>query len=102
MAAMGALNDRQRRGHQDIKGEEGLPMKIEARVTDSDRDKHAVADAEVKYLRCEEDGNVTFTVRSDAITLTRGIVYNLFISVSPEEIDKIYRFSMTSPHTQKK
>lgn len=71
-------------------------MKISARSFERQID-HEVADANAANFKLDSDGNVICTVKGDAIDLTHGTKYTFFVSISPQELDALYRFSMTTP-----
>jgi hypothetical protein len=78
-------------------------MKImaRARIRDTDVD-HDVADSHYRHIEMDENGHIKLVLPTKSVTLSRDAEYNLFITIEPEELDKIYRFSMTTPKPPKK
>jgi hypothetical protein len=60
---------------------------------------HDFADTNInmRYAKAEEHGSITFIIKTLPSTLTRDTIYNLSITISPEEIDALYRFSLKMP-----
>jgi hypothetical protein len=77
-------------------------MKImaRARIRDTDVD-HNVADSRYRNIEMDENGHIKLVLPTKSVTLSRDAEYNLFITIEPEELDKIYRFSMTTPKPPK-
>jgi hypothetical protein len=73
-------------------------MKIMARALMRDTDvDHDVADSHCRHIEMDENGHIKFVLQTKSVTLSYDAKYNLFITIEPEELDKIYRFSMTTP-----
>ena len=72
------------------------PMKVQACASGRQRDDHILAEAEIVHRKLDADGNIVVTVQSHPSTLSRDVAYHLFLSFSPEELDAMYRFSMTT------